>query len=431
MFAVPVLLVALALVIQATGGLESLAVRMLTPSFSMSVFLLIVATGLWRILSMGDAVQVAGGRKAWRERRTLATFGGLTAVTLLLHGTLGYTAWSAYDAGSRIFVGGPGATPAPGATPSFGGIDDEFAATPIATPTSETARVNILLTGIDSSEQRSHSLTDTLIVASVDPETGSVALVSFPRDLSRFELPDGRLYTGKINALMSYAARNPEQFPDGPFPTLLATLGHILGVPIHYYGAVNLDGFVRMVDLVGGVDVVNQKAINDSAYGGWTDGRPVGFRLSAGPHHLDGQEALAYARSRKGAGDNDFTRARRQQEVLMALRKRLLDPTVLPRVPELLQAAGDTLRSNFPVERLEQFLDIARAVDDANVRQVVLGPRTYATNPPASQTGGLYVLVPRMDAIRKLSIELFGEDSRYYVATAPSPSPATSPATSP
>ncbi len=286
--------------------------------------------------------------------------------------------------------------------------------------------MNVLLTGIDSSEIRSHALTDTLIVASIDPKTGSVAMISFPRDLARFELPDGTTYNGKINSLMSYAAAHPDRFPDGPFPTLIATLGHILGIPIHYYGAVNLDGFVRMVDLVGGVDVVNQRAISDPVYGGWTDGRPIGFHLSAGPHHLDGQEALAYARSRKGAGDNDFTRARRQQEVLLALRKRVVDPTILPRLPELISVAGDTLRSNFPTDRLSEFLKIAQAADDSSVRQIVLGPRRYATNPPLSQTGGQYILVPNMDAIAAISVELFGADSRYATAAGPAASPSPS-----
>ncbi len=428
-FAIPVAVVALLLLAQVVGGLDTLAIRLLTPAFAFTILLLVVFLGLWRLLSIGDAVQLAGGRAAWRKRSTLATVAVLGLATVLVHGYLAVTALSLYNAGQQIFEAGP---PAPSASPGVSpSPTDLFNATPAATPTSADARVNVLLTGIDSSTIRSHALTDTLIVASIDPKTGSVAMVSFPRDLARFELPDGTIYRGKINSLMTYAQDHPDKFPDGPLPTLLATLGHILGIPIHYYGAVNLDGFVQMIDLVGGVDIVNERAINDPTYGGWTDNRPVGFRLSAGPHHLDGQEALAYSRSRKGAGDNDFTRARRQQEVLLALRKKIVDPTMLPRLPELITLAGKTLKTNFPTDRLSEFLKIAQDADDSKVRQVVLGPRRYATNPPLSEAGGQYILVPKMDAIAEISIELFGADSAYAAAAGSGASPTPSPSGSP
>ena len=422
-FAVPVALLAGFVLAQLAGGLDSLALRLLVPAFAFSLLLVITAFGIWRLVAMGDAAYAVGGRAALRRPSTLATLAVLGLVTILVHGYLGYTAWSLYDAGSRIFATTPDIepSPSPGVTPS-----EELPASPFETPQSASSRVNVLLTGIDSSPIRTHSLTDTLIVASVDPTTGRIAMVSFPRDLARFELPDGTIYPGKINSLMTYASAHPSQFPDGPFPTLVATLGHILGVPIHYYAAVNLDGFVKMVDLVGGVDVVNQQAINDPTYGGWTDGRRVGFHLSAGPHHLDGQEALAYARSRKGIGDNDFTRARRQQEILLALRKRIVDPAMLPKMPELIQAAGDTIRTNFPADRISEMLDIAQAADDADVERYVLGPTRFATNPPLSEAGGQYILVPKMDAIRALSIQLFGADSDYYSAAA-SPPPGSQP----
>jgi LCP family protein required for cell wall assembly len=144
------------------------------------------------------------------------------------------------------------------------------------------------------------------------------SLISFPRDISNFQLYDGGIYRGKINSLMTYARTHPNEFPAGPLPTLINELGYLLGVPIHCYAAVDLDGFSRLIDLVGGVTVDNERAINDPRYR-WLDGRQ-GFQLSAGVHTLDGVNALAYVRSRQGVGDSDFTRAGRQQEVLLALR---------------------------------------------------------------------------------------------------------------
>ena len=177
--------------------------------------------------------------------------------------------------------------------------------------------------GIDSSKTRAHSLTDTLLVVSVDPETRTGAMVSIPRDVGQLPLYAGGTYTGKINSLLSYARRNPKQFPDGATTTLVKEVGHLVGVPVNYYAAVNLDGFVKLVDLVGGVTVDNPRAIDDPRYGGWTDGRPVGFKLAQGQfQNLDAQEALAFVRSRYGAGDSDFSRARRQQLLLLALQRR-------------------------------------------------------------------------------------------------------------
>lgn len=236
-------------------------------------------------------------------------------------------------------------------------------------------------------------------------------MISFPRDIARFPLWDGRTFTGKINSLMTYAAQRPQEFPDGGLGTVTRELGYLLGVPIDYYAAINLDGFERLIDEVGGVRVVNDRAINDPGYGGWKDGR-IGFRLSAGPHTLDGPTALAYVRSRRGAGDNDFTRARRQQQLLVALRQKLTDPAMLPRLSGVLEATSATVTTNFPPGRLSELLDLGSGINDDEIRRFVLGP-PYAIHPPTNTTGGIYILSLDFDRVAKLSIDLFGSDSRY------------------
>jgi LCP family protein required for cell wall assembly len=275
----------------------------------------------------------------------------------------------------------------------------------------------VLIAGIDSAPSRTTLLTDTLIVVSLDPSTGDVAMVSFPRDIARFPLWDGRTYTGKINELYSWARRHPEEFPEGGMATITREVGYLLGIDVEHYASVNMGGFERMIDEVGGVTIVNERAINDPSYGGWRDGR-VGFRLPAGRHTLDGQTALAYVRSRKGAGDNDFSRARRQQQVLVALAAKLSDPGMVPRLPGILDAASRTVSTNFPAERLGEMLELARRLDDEDVRHVVLGP-PYATHPPTSTTGGIYTLSLDLDKVADLSVELFGEESRYAEVGAP------------
>jgi len=417
LFALPVLGIVVLLLLQAVGSLGQLASLLLTPSSALTVVILIGLLAAWRLLAIADAMSIGDVRSPLRHRPTVVTFSALALAVVLMHGAMGYAAWAFYDATSRIFVGdgspdgSPAPSLAPGVTPD---PDAEYQASPIATPESASDRINILLTGIDAAETRRNELTDTLLVVSLDPSTGHVALISFPRDITHFPRYDGGTFEGKINSFMSNARRHPDEFPDGPLTSLVRQMGFLLGAPIHYYAAIDLGGFRRMIDLVGGVTVENPRDINDPRYD-WLDGTS-GFRLSAGKHHLDGRTALAYVRSRQGVGDTDFSRARRQQQVLLALREQLTKPEQLPQIPGLLDAAGDTIRTNFPSERVGEMIDLAQAVDTSTIRQVVLGPRKYADVPPPNETGGIYQLRLKMDVLAALSIEIFGNDSRYASA---------------
>jgi len=413
LFAAPVAFAAFAVATQASGGAASLALSLLAPSTALTVIGLIALLFAWRLVSMVDALTSAGARGAWRHPRPVAVFLALALVVAGTHAWAGSLALSFYQAGSQIFVDDPGpdAVLDPSSAPAASGAATQG---PDATPMPPDARINVLLVGVDSSEARTHALTDTLIVVSVDPVTGAVAMVSFPRDIARFELPDGRIYRGKINSLMSWAKAHPDEFPDGPLQTVSRALGHLLGVPIDLYASIDLAGFAQMIDRVGGVTIDNQRAIDDPGYGGWSDGR-IGFRLPAGMHTLDGETALAFVRTRKGAGDNDFNRARRQQQLLVALQRELVDPAMLPNLQGLLEDLQGTVVSNFPPDRLGEMLRIAQAVDDDGIKRVVLGP-PYAVRPTDGLDGGLYTLRLDMDRVAALSVELFGDDSRYAAA---------------
>ncbi len=295
------LAVVFVLLLQLQDGIAVVALSLLNPTTALTVLALIVLLGLWRLISMVDAMLAVGRGRSWRRTSTLATFGALALIVVVVHAAGASLAWAAYQAGSDIFVGDPGPDDQQPGESLAPGDNPGGSAAPLPTPETADSRVTVLLTGIDSSETRNHALTDTLLVVSADPVTGKVAMVSFPRDIARFQLTSGKTFRGKINSLMSYADRNPDEFPDGGLNTLTRELGFILGTPIHYYAAVDLAGFARMIDQVNGVTINNTTAINDSTYGGWTDGRPVGFSLGVGSHTLDGQEALAYVRSRKAA----------------------------------------------------------------------------------------------------------------------------------
>jgi LCP family protein required for cell wall assembly len=409
-YALPFTVVALVLLVEALGGADRLFLRLLDPSVALTSLILVGLLAAWRLLSMADAAIVSGGRVALRRPRTAAAFAAMVVVVVIAHALAAFLAWSFYSSGTEIFVADQGPdVPAPTPAPSVNGGPPP---TPNPTPPTVVDRVNVLLTGIDSSPSRDHALTDTLIVASIDPRTREVAMISFPRDIAYFPLRNGSTYGDRINSLMTYAEENPERYPAGGLGTLTDELGHLLGVPIHYYAAVNLRGFERMIDEVGGVTIDNEREIDDPAYGGWRDGR-IGFHLSEGRHTLDGPTALAYVRSRKGIGDSDFTRARRQQQLLVALEEKMSEPSMMLRLPAILDAAGETIKTNFPPERLTEMLDLSRTIDADDVQQFVLGP-PYSETLPLSETDGRYLLELDLEQLADLSVELFGSDSRYY-----------------
>ena len=411
-FTLPIAVVVLVVGFQALGGAERLVVQILTPSTALTVLILIGLLGAWRLVSMGDALVSTGRRGSWRRPVPIATFVLLSAVVVGAHGTAAGATWLVYDATRNIFVGAydPETRPSPdpsGSTAS--GVPGGVTQPSGPTSTAPRSRINILLTGIDSDEGRTHKLNDTLLVVSIDPKTGDIAMISFPRDLARVPTPGGGTYNGKINSIMSYAERRPNEYPQGPMAALTDEIGFLLGAPIDYYAAVNLDGFKKLIDGVGGVTVDVKQAINDPGYGGWDQPGRIGFTLSKGKHTLDGETALAYVRTRKGAGDNDFNRARRQQDLLLALQKKLSDPKMLPSLPGIVGAAAATLTTDFPPERLGEMLAIALASDEASLRRYVLGPPYAVVAAGESE----YILVPDMTNFARLSISLFGPESRY------------------
>jgi len=410
-FGLPVLVVAAVVVNSLREGPESLVFQLFSPGTAMTIAVLIVLLAVWRIVSMFDGLAGLGGRLSWRRPSLSGPFAAMVIVVLVTHLAAANLAWSFYEAGSKIFTTETDA----GVTPPPTGSNDVPilpVATPVSTPATAQSRINVLMVGIDSSERRTHALTDTMLVVSVDPVTSTAAMISFPRDIADFPLWSGGTYHGKINALMTDAERHPDRFPDGGITTLTKELGFLLGVPIHYYAAVNLDGFEAMINQVGGVTITNNSLIDDPSYGGWKQPGRIGFRLEPGKHTLDGETALAYVRSRKGTGNNDFERARRQQQLLVALEKKLSDPTMLPKLPGLLDDATRTITTSFPADRLSEMLNLGRLIDDAQIVRKVLGP-PYALRDVNSPDYRL-VIVP--EKLAALSISLFGADSRYATA---------------
>jgi LCP family protein required for cell wall assembly len=285
-------------------------------------------------------------------------------------------------------------------------------------------RINVLIVGVDSTASRTATLTDTMIVASLDPVGGSVSMASLPRDLINVPLGNGDIYAPKLNSLMSYANRHPEIFPDGGMGTLQDAASALLGIPIHYYATMDMAGFIDMIDAVGGVDINVKRGFDDPTYDGYgTDKR--GYTITTGPHHLNGIEALAYARSRKAKGESDFSRAARQQEIIAALRRKATSGgSLFWQLPDLLKVVGASIRTDLPTERLPALAaTLDESGNEAMVRVVIKHPLVHPK--PTKYGDGQD---PDLAGILAMAAKLFPAPGVVPVGW---PSPSASPSAAP
>ena len=381
---------------------SGLLARLFDVRFLIGLIVLDLALLGWRLVAVmqAHAHHEPAARRLW----TTWVTGLLVAATLGMHLLPAWYAVKAIDTLDAVALGGSGGSGSglDHALPIFSGLPE-----PSGQPNVDAGeRVNVLLVGVDSAPGRTTALTDTMLVVSLDTNGTRSAMVSIPRDLYGVMLPSGQPYNRKLNSLMSYAGARPDEFPLGGVGTLKATVGRLLGVPIHYFAAINLLGFKDAVDAIGGVDITVTRAINDPTYND-EYGERVGFYLQPGTYHMDGRTALAFVRSRKGVGDSDFTRADRQQRLLTALREQLTAGNLLLTLPALLDAVKNTIATDVPGDRLAQLAQAVQEADMSRLERIVLQPPDYMTADPFSSSG--YILVPNFDAIRAVGESLLAE----------------------
>ncbi|MBI3745500.1 MAG: LCP family protein [Chloroflexi bacterium] len=408
-FGVPALiLLAFVALRVATSSPARLFASVISPTVLGLLLALNVVVLAWRLAAVAHAF--FDGRYQPRSGR-----GGAAGLALILvavvvpHGLANTLGSSAQAAFSNVFASGQSTGPGPVAASTSGG------------PGSND-RLNILVTGVDSFPGRTETLTDSLMVVSVDPVGKTVSMISLPRDIIKVPLGNGNTFGPKINSLMSYADRHPDQFPQGGMRALEDAIGTMLGIRIHYYARIDFLGFVKLVDSVGGVDIDVKRAFDDPKYDGLGINPPnvFGFAVTAGPHHFNGYEALAYARSRYAIGESDFTRAGRQQEILIALKARLLsDGSLITRLPQLLDAFGALVRTDIPTDRLPDLAAMADELSSGSIYRMVLGhPLVKPGNDPTLGS----IQVPDLPAIRAAVAAILPAPGKTPVAwTAPAP----------
>lgn len=263
-------------------------------------------------------------------------------------------------------------------------------------------RVTILLLGIDQRcDEDGPTRTDTMMVVTVDPVGLSADALSLPRDLW-VEIPGFGVdrinqanYIGEIY-----------QYPGGGPALAMDTVEATLGVEIQYFLAINFDAFIETVDLIGGIDVTVPETIDDPDYPDRCYGFDP-FHIDPGQQHLDGQLALKYARTR-ATFNGDVDRAGRQQQVLLAIRDKILQlnmaPQLLAQSPQLWQTFQNNVQTNMTLEEAIQLALLVQEIPTSSINTHVID-YNYVYNQTTPE--GQQVLVPLRDKIRELRDQIF------------------------
>jgi LCP family protein required for cell wall assembly len=266
----------------------------------------------------------------------------------------------------------PSGTPSPSATPS---LNAELL----------NQRLTVLLVGIDLNEARAGMTanTDALLTVSINADQSQVSLVSLPRDTVDVPLPDGTTLDSKINGLFAVQG----------IDAVVGAMETLYGVPIDGYVTLDMDDFSALVDAAGGVTVNPSAPLADPG---------VAIDLAPGEQELDAPTTLGYVRTRV---DQDYGRMARQQEVIVDLVRRLVDPETEVDLQALIDGL-DSFETDLDLADLPTYVEIARRAAEADVQGLVIGPPEQIVFEGDRGDGRGYVLIPDVDAIREAVQEL-------------------------
>lgn len=266
----------------------------------------------------------------------------------------------------------------------------------------ESGHTNILLLGVGGEGHEGADLTDTIIVASVDLRNKRVAMLSIPRDLYVENQAVG--WGARINSIYENLT-DEGQTPEFAMNELINQVESVVGVDIHYYAKVDFHGFSQVVDALGGVTVNVQSPIADLTYPAPDGSRAVyePFYLQAGVQDLDGETALKYARSRHTT--SDFDRARRQQELIEAIKDKALNLGLLfkpSQIESLLSAISDNFETDMTLTEALRLADFAKKLEPGAISSQVISdganlPGGFLYTPEREAYGGAFVLIPYVE----------------------------------
>ncbi|MHB8600736.1 MAG: LCP family protein [Ktedonobacteraceae bacterium] len=266
-------------------------------------------------------------------------------------------------------------------------------------------RLNILLLGSDTDQKFAGVfLSQTDIVVTIDPTTGSVAMLSIPRDTW--------LHAAESNGNDNGMMKLDQTYGRGGIANTRATIEQDFGIPINYYAWVGLNGFIKVIDTVGGIDVDVLHPITDDNYPDDVGNKDVyaykRLDLAPGPQHLDGPTALEYVRSRHADLVGDFGRSARQQQVLSQLKTKLQNPGIIGQLPTLANDLNGYVTTDMALPQVFQLMNFARTINQSTIKQVILdGSYSRTVNSYQTSYGPQDIVVLNCSTVQPLITQLF------------------------
>ncbi len=381
-----------------------------SPSQLQAVIWVVWITMALRVAVGLDAIRVGG------PRRSAPSVGQALAVTAVLsviaapHLIVAAYVQTQHQTVTTVFASESATT----AQPSALAPDDELTETDEPDPTPSTngpasdpstsvppegpaiarpgasGRLNVALLGSDGGFDRTGVRTDTIMVISIDQDSGDAAIFSIPRNWERLPFPEGTPaaeaypdgFDDIANAVYGLGARRPELFPNSHDPSgdaIKQALAQLLGVPIHYYVLVDMHAVVETVDLFGGIDVWVDEHIQDQIKPIDPDGPSLTIDVTPGLHHFDGHTTLAYARSRRQS--SDYNRMSRQRCIMEAMIDQVAVTEVLLRYQDLTEIINDHVTTDIPTDDLPELLTVADRFDTGRIRSVNFIPPDFPDGP--------------------------------------------------
>jgi LCP family protein required for cell wall assembly len=270
-------------------------------------------------------------------------------------------------------------------------------------------RTNILFLGI-AGQKPGKNLTDTILIMSLNTRTNQAALISLPRDF--YAAVSKEKYSTKINTLYQYGLDKEE----GVEP-IKSTIENITGIPIHYYAIVDFEGFKKIIDAIGGIKVNVERDIYDPRYPGPNYSYET-FEIKKGLRQMDGDIALKYARERHNDPEGDFGRAKRQQQVIQAVKSKAFRLETFLNVftlNKLLDTLGNHVKTNIQLDEIDAWerdslLKVSH-IQAGNIRMFILVPRVGNY----SEIQDLVQNIFDLDAIAKRREKIAEEEARVAI----------------
>jgi LCP family protein required for cell wall assembly len=337
----------------------------------------------------GDATNLRRGHHKEKKQHRFRKFAlrGSFAVIIVAVALTGFLATKGYLRLNQIFKGG-------GAAAAL-----EANVDPSKLRGEGDGRINVLILGRGGAGHDGPDLTDTLVVASIDPVNKKAALLSVPRDTwVHTKYGDTKINAVFANAKSS-ALRKKGTTVDSAekvgINAIESEIEDVLGINIHYYSMVDFEGFREAVDTVGGVTINVPEELRDPTMAWENNRNPV--LAKAGVQTMDGRKALMYVRSRHGSARGDFDRAERQRLFLVALKSKIFSTGTYSnplKVSKLMDNFGNHAKTDFSLNDLMRLYTVTKGISNSNVKSIGLAdpPNDYLTT---GSVGNQSIVRPR------------------------------------